>query len=59
MVAAPARLISSRPAAPSSPMPVSSTPTAREVAVAATDRKSTSTLGRCRQTSGPSVSLTT
>ena len=55
IVEAPARFISSRPSAPSSPMPVISTPTAFGPAAWATDRNSTSTLGRWRATSGPSV----
>ena len=45
-VAAPAFFISSKPSAPSSPIPVMITPTAFWPAVRATDRKRTSTLGR-------------
>ncbi len=54
MVAAPRRFISRSPAAPSAPIPVKRTPTPLLPAAAATDSKSTSTLGRWRHTSGPS-----
>src|SRR6185295_11402628 len=53
IVCAPASRISARPAAPSSPMPVRITPTALAPATCATERKSTSTLGRWRETSSP------
>ena len=58
IVCAPARLISSSPSAPSSPMPVRITPTALAPAASATERNSTSTLGRWRETSGPSLTST-
>ena len=45
MVRAPRRRISSRPSAPSAPIPVSSTPTACRPAHSAKDRNSTSTEG--------------
>ncbi len=55
-VCAPASFISSRPCAPSSPIPVMRTPIAPAPAACAAERKSTSTLGRWRDTSGPSES---
>jgi hypothetical protein len=51
--AAPACFISSRPRAPSSPMPVMITPMALEPAERAAERNSTSTDGRWRETRGP------
>jgi hypothetical protein len=53
-VAAPAFRSARSPRAPSSPMPVRRMPIARGPAAAATDWKSTSTLGRCRDTRSPS-----
>src|SRR5579863_644823 len=55
MVRAPALRISSRPCAPSLPMPVMMTPTACDATDFATERKSTSTLGLWRDTSGRSL----
>ena len=53
-VRAPHCFISSRPRAPSSPMPVMMIPTAFDPALRAAERNSTSTEGRWRETSGPS-----
>jgi len=53
-VAAPAWRSSSRPRAPSSPMPVSRAAMVAAPALAASERNNTSTLGRCRFTGGPS-----
>ena len=58
IVSDPASRISSRPPAPSSPMPVMITPAACGPAAWAAERNSTSTLGRWRQTGGPSTSST-
>src|SRR5258706_7001319 len=57
-VRAPASCISNRPRAPSSPIPVMITPSAFLPACLATERKSASTEGRCRLTSGPSLTST-
>src|SRR6266404_4008510 len=46
--------ISRRPSAPSSPMPVNKTPIAFDPAACATDRNRKLTLGRWRETKGPS-----
>ena len=58
IVRAPASRISSSPPAPSSPMPVMITPAAYGPAAWAAERNRTSTLGRWRQTGGPSTSST-
>lgn len=58
MVRAPASRISSMPCAPSLPIPVMMTPTAFDPIDFATERNSTSTLGRWRETRGPSVTWT-
>ena len=52
---APTCFISSMPLAPSSPIPVMITPTTFWPAKRAAERNRTSTLGRCRLTSGPSL----
>ncbi len=57
-VTAPARRISRRPVAPSSPMPVIRMPSAFAPAQRAAARNSTSTDGRCRETKGPSFTDT-
>src|SRR5690348_10837208 len=54
-VAAPAAFIAASPSAPSSPIPVRITPSASPPTCSATERNSTSALGRCRDTRSPSV----
>ncbi len=54
-VSAPICFISSSPCAPSSPMPVMMMPTPLAPTLCAADRNSTSTDGRWRDTSGPSL----
>src|SRR5205807_2302514 len=58
MVMPPAALIAPRPSAPSSPMPVITTPTDMRLNSCAAEWKSTSADGRCPLTGGPSERTT-